>query len=144
MLLSEVTLAQIVIFSQNCKMFCKAKTQGWTFFSLGKNRASFPFVKHFRKFSSSWKQKVGFRGNTGLNECFLFVRKQPFRRSTGSKVPDDFTKWAKNMKNCIAFWGKLKMRSTKQKGGYSKRKNEHLFIGFQKSCVLSLNVSLRP
>ena len=36
MLLSEVTLVQTDVFSQHCKMFCKAKTQGRTFFQRKK------------------------------------------------------------------------------------------------------------
>ena len=57
-------------------MFCKPKTQGRTFIFLRKNRASFPFVKHFRKFSSFWKPKIDFR--QGIDFC---QRTQPDPRS---------------------------------------------------------------
>ena len=90
-------LTRTTCFSKNRENVCRAKSLGTTFFFRRKNSASFPLVKHLREISSLWKRKVGLRGNTGLNECFAFVRKQSFRRSTGPKVHEEFAKWTKNI-----------------------------------------------
>ena len=77
MLLSEVALDQVAVFSQNYKIFCKAKTQGWTFFLRRKNRASLPFVKQFCQTPTFFKRKRIFWSTSGINCCFhLFLKRE--------------------------------------------------------------------
>ena len=128
-------------FSKNRENVCRAISLCTTFFFRRKNSASFPLVKHFRKFSSSWKQKVGFRGNTGLKECFAFVRKQSFRRSTGPNILEEFAKWAKyieiNTPNTGSDFEVRKHSSNSRITGPITWDRMIVFQWFAKKCVLS-------
>ena len=136
-----------MFFHNIAKCFVKQKRKGELFCSEEKTGASLPLVKQFCQTPTFSKRKRIFRSTSGFNCCFrLFLKRKMWLKSVCffmEKMQNEQKSSQKTTQLGVEFFGVF---SSVVQGGTQKKNGPTkimCFQRFQKSCVLSLNVSLR-